>query len=116
MFEGRNTQHKGNAMLTITAKHPVRLAVVGLPLYYDSKGDLLHAIRDVFAAHNIEVESAALDGDEGHVTLELRPVQTAHVVCECCAATHDRKAFANCVVVFWYTMQSGRIELTSYVS
>jgi len=103
-------------MLTIAANHPVRNAVASLDTYHDSKGDLLRVVCDAYEAHGIDVKTGGLDGDAGCALFELRPMQTAHVVCESCAAQHDKKAFVNCAVVYWHTMPSGRIELTSYVS
>jgi hypothetical protein len=103
-------------MLMIGAQHPVREAVASLATYHNSKSDLLCAVRDAYADHNIELGDVNLLGDDGYATVELRPAQTAHIVCDCCEAEHARKAFNNHAVISWYTMQSGRVELTTYVS
>ena len=105
--------------MMITAKHPVRAAIAGLDNYFDYKNDAANAVYAACAEHGIEVVDSIRNDyshDEGRVLLRLRPVNGACVVCECCQAKSDSDYYDNFVVFAWYTMPSGRIELTAYVS
>ena len=115
------TSMKGSIM-RITAKHPIRAAIAGLPTYHDSKADMVQAVQAVCADHDMVVEYDNFDGDNvwttnsGWALWPLRVDHPAQVVCDCCADKHDSDYYDNCVAISWYTMQSGRIELTVYVS
>jgi len=102
--------------MRIAAKHPVRAELSGLPNYFDSEGDLLYAVHAVLRRHNLRTDDVRLCGDDGYVTCELRPDDPGSVTCDCCAKRIDSEVYDNCIVIAWYVMSSGRIELTTYIS
>ncbi len=105
--------------MRITAKHPVRAAVADISTYQDYKQDAANAVYDACKEHDIEVVGSIYDDysqDAGRVTLRLRPVFNACVVCDGCAAKSETNYYDNVVVFSWYTMPSGRIEVTAYIS
>jgi len=102
--------------MRITSKHPVRAAIGNLPTYHEDKSALLGAVSGVLKAHDILMDAVSLDGDDGFVTIPLYPVATGHVICDCCAKRIDNAEFENGVAISWYTMPSGRVELTCYIS
>jgi hypothetical protein len=113
------------AKLTIGPNSPFRRAFDGLDTYYDSKGEFVSAVRDAVDAYNdspdgrgreVEVVPHDMDGCEGWNTWAIRPKNTAHAVCECCAEKAARTAFENRLVVTHYEMRPGRYEFVTYVS
>jgi len=102
--------------MRITAKHPVRAALAALDNYHDSKGCAARAVDEVFEAHDLCVDWPPLNGPDGYVTCPIRPAETGQVVCDHCARKLANKVYDNCVVFAWYTMPSGRTELTVYIS
>jgi hypothetical protein len=106
--------------MMITARHPVRNAVAGIATYHDSKGEALDAVIAACADHSIDVvipdHGFDYAGPAGSNNFRLRPANGAWVTCNCCAEKADSNLYGNVVVFSWYTMESGRIELTTYVS
>lgn len=102
--------------MRITAKHPVRAAIADLPNYFDSKGEAILALSDVCADHGMIVEIPGMPGNEGYATCRLRPDVQGYVICECCAEYTARTEYDNGLVISWYAMPSGRIELVAYIS
>ena len=106
--------------MMITLKHPVRAAVADLPVYYNSIGCALHAVHAACADHGIDADpefgNTDFAGPKGRVNLRLKPANDECVVCDRCAEKIDDAYYGNVVVFVWYTMPSGRIELTTYVS
>jgi hypothetical protein len=102
--------------MRIAANHRVRHDLANLPNYFDSKGSALDAVCKVLYDHNLRSDCAGLPGDEGYATWNIRPYPAGHVFCDKCAALVDSEGCDNCLVIAHYTMPSGRIELTVYVS
>ena len=102
--------------MRITQKNPVRAAITGLDTYYSSKGSAAKAAYDVMEAHGISVDFPSLEGDEGHVTCPLRQSIPGSAVCAVCDARMADDEYENVLVFAWYTLCSGRVELTTYVS
>lgn len=102
--------------MRITAKHPLREAIANIATYHESRSCLVDAILDACAACDIEVVCGSVAGNEGHALWTIRPANNARIICDCCQKQSDRNTFDSCISVFWYKMQSGRIELTCYIS
>lgn len=102
--------------MKITRNAPVRQAIGALPTYHENKGALVSALVSALTEHDIRADIPALNGDNGYTTCALRPIYPFGVVCDCCGEQISRKEFDNCLAIAWYTMQSGRVELTSYIS
>jgi hypothetical protein len=102
--------------MRITSKHPVRAELSALPNYHAGIGATIAAVEAVLAKHNIRAEFVGIAGCSGYITLSLYADPDAYVVCDCCAKELDHVAFNECLYFSWYTMQSGRIELTTYIS
>lgn len=106
--------------MMITAKHPVRNAVAGIPTYYDSIGSAMDHVCKACNEHSIDVlfpaDGSDFTASEGRVTFPLSPADGAWIICNHCAEKSEKNVFGNVVVFSWYTMESGRVELTAYVS
>jgi hypothetical protein len=102
--------------MRITQNHPVRAELSELPNYFDSEGEALYAVHAVLRRHALRIDDIRMYGDDGYTTCVLRPDYPAGPVCACCGDKLDRAEYDNCIVVAWYTMPSGRIELTTYIS
>jgi hypothetical protein len=102
--------------MRITAKHPARAELSDLPNYFDTEGEALYAIHAVLRRHNLRTDDLRFYGEEGYGTYPLYPDDPGSVVCDCCAKHIDSEEYDNCIMIAWYTMQSGRIELTTYIS
>ena len=113
--------------LTIGPNSPFRRAFDGLSTYYSSKGEFVSALRDALDAYNdgpgkggreVDVLCHDMDGVEGYNTWALRPKNTAHAVCECCADRAARASFENWLVVTHYRVRkagNGRPDCYEFV-
>lgn len=102
--------------MRITAKHPVRRELSELPNYFDSEGDALYAVHSVLRRHNLRTDDIRMYGDDGYGTYPLRQEVVGATCCADCGARMADDEFENCIVIAWYVMPSGRIELTAYIS
>ena len=102
--------------MRITSKHPVRKELAGLDTYYDSEGDLLWAVHGVLRRHNLRTDDLRLYGEEGYGNYPLYPDDPGAVMCAGCSKKIDESSYDNCIVICWYVTESGRIELTTYIS
>ena len=103
--------------MRITNNHPVREALVNnVPTYHPNKGRLLAAVESVLRVHGIEAIIREMPGDSGHAVCDLQPVEVGCTVCDACGDRMDRAYYDNKLVLSWYTLESGRVELTCYIS
>lgn len=102
--------------MNITNRHPVRRNW-DVPSYFDTKIEGLAFVTNLLEEHDltIEHEYVGLNGDGGGWTQRLIPLQKEHVICDCCAKKSP-EPFDNVLVFNWYKMESGRLEINSYVS
>ena len=100
--------------LTIGPNSPFRRAFDGLETYYPSKGEFVSALRDALDDYNNDPRNAGrevdvlchdMDGVDGYNTWALRPKNTAHAICECCAEKAARAAYENWLVVTHYLVR-----------
>lgn len=98
--------------MRIGATHPVRKDIVNLPNYFGSLPAALNEINIVLNKHRIVAESASIHGGEGRALLNLFPAEN-EIVCSC---GQSATVFDNWLVLYWYTLQSGTVEVTTYVS
>jgi hypothetical protein len=113
--------------LTIGPNSPFRRAFDGLDTYYSSKGEFVSALRAALDAYNdspdgegreVDVVCHDMDGREGYNAWALRPKNTAHAVCECCAEKAARATFDNVLVVTHYLVRAagnGRPDCYEFV-
>lgn len=104
-------------MATINSKHQVRQQVASIGTYFADKITALNQIDDFLGEWNLQIDPnhmINLQGDEGHITLPIVVAKPGGITCECC----DKKVATvdNMVVYAWYKMQSGRYEITTYIS
>jgi hypothetical protein len=102
--------------MRIGPKHPVRAAICNLTTYWPNKAKLIDGVVKECRKHGLEAEYQDMSGVEGQLFLKLRPENNASVICDVCAEEHDNEVFDNWVVVSYYTMESGSVELVSYIS
>lgn len=94
-------------LVTIKRNDPVRAAVASCETYHDSKGHAFRVVSEALAGHGYLLskycDTHLLDfhGRDGRMVLEI---------CK------DGRLCASDVVFSWYTMCTGRIELTCYIS
>jgi hypothetical protein len=92
-------------LVRIKRNDPVRAAVVDLPIYYDCLDNAFCAVSKVMTAHGYFITGIsdwydfAVDSGSQNLVVSKDGVE-----CD------------NYVVFSWYTMESGRTELTVYVS
>jgi hypothetical protein len=106
----------GVTIMRITSKHPVRAAVADIATYHSCKGAAVFEVCLALSEFDIEPTFPDLNGPEGYVTCALRPAYPGRVVCDCCADKLDKAEYDNVLVFAWYTLSSGRVELTAYIS
>lgn len=99
--------------MRIGATHPVRKAIVKLPTYYASLSRALGELNLTLNVYGIVAEQAIVHGREGRLLLELL-CEENEIVCRNCG--ESEKVFDNWLVVYWYTLESGTVEVTAYVS
>ena len=102
--------------MKITAKHPVRKAVTTLPTYHNTKGSMASMIANTLENYDLEITFPEFDGPSGTDMCTIRPSHNANVLCDCCERKLAEKEYDNCVVISWYVLASGRVELTVYIS
>lgn len=93
--------------MLITPNHPVRTAVAGCSGYYDWKCRIAGALNTALAPWDMYVDSIDypdLPGCEGYNIFAIY------------SKIGDRIEVAGYVNISWYTMPSGRIEFTTYVT
>ncbi len=92
-------------LVRIKRNDPVRSAVVDLPSYFECTGLAFSAVCDALSAHNYYMTGLGdwfdFAKDSGTMNLEI---------------SQDNVDCDNYVVFSWYTMESGRTELTVYIS
>jgi len=93
--------------MTIKRNHPARNEVAGLPNYHDSKGAAVQAVDAVLNGYGWRLDytqTMDLHGDEGRREITIYD------------NVDEPTEEIGCVILYWYTMQSGRIELTVYIA
>jgi len=96
--------------LRVVANAPVRKAVAGVDTYHDDKESAIEAVCAACYDCGFATEPTDLIGDDGYTTWRLfHDPNGRGVINEC-------EPLDNCIAIAWYTMPSGRIELTVYVS
>jgi len=102
--------------LTIKCNHPVRKAIAEVATYFDCKGDMLRSIESVCNDHNMQLGLYSCEGDSGWTVIPIHPVGDDHTSCDCGAGQEAWLEFNNRIALSWYTLSSGRVECTVYVS
>lgn len=103
-------------MATITSKHDVRRQVSSIGTYFGDKITALNQINELLHEWNFQIDpnyTVNLQGDSGNVLLPIT-VMKGGVVCDCCEKQVDY--VDNMLSYSWYKMQSGRFEITVYIS
>jgi hypothetical protein len=102
--------------MQIGPKHPIRQTVLNLPTYFENKGCAVSALRAAFDAFDLDIVFGDMAGDDGRASWVIRQKNSACFVCDCCAEKMALAEFGNWLVITWYTMESGHVELVAYVS
>ena len=103
--------------MNIANNHPIRAAVCNIPTYHASKSDALAIIGDVLEQFDMAMADCVdMSESSGSKLVLLRAACAGKFICACCGEKMARETFDNGIVIAWYTMQSGKIELVTYIS
>ena len=100
----------------IGERHPVRREVASIKTYWENLSDAIGTIRSHLVDNGFDLDDQFvmnMQGDDGQTVVPIITDKESGVVCSCC----DKPAEVNNRLVFtWYKMQSGRWEVTTYIS
>lgn len=96
-------------------RHKLRSQVASLPNYFDCRHEALTLIEGYLNDSGLRLDDVLLNlqGDSGSVNIPILVDKETGIVCNDCDCAVELE---NVLVFAWYKMQSGRWEITTYVS
>ena len=111
----------------IGSRAPVRKDVATLPNYFSDHSAAFDAIDTILAKHNLMIDPNVMlnlnsqndraygEGSAGTLVLKIRTLDDK-IACDCCGVKIKDAVYSNGISYSWYRMQSGKLEITAYVS